>query len=84
MTGEFPSSPGQVRSVQFSQAIISSSESNEVAHHGDFPSMLVHRSLCLPLAMKGKTQFPQVEPSELRQPTIDNVKIKGNKSYKEI
>ena len=82
MTGEFPSSPGQVRSVQFSQAVILPLESIAVAHHGDFPSMVVHRSLCLALSMKGKTQLPQVDSAELPEPTY-NDKIKRKKSWKE-
>ena len=81
MTGEFPSRPGQVRSVQFSQAVIMPLPDTAVAHHGDFPSMVVHRSLCLALSMKGKTQLPQVEPSELPEPTY-NDRIKRKKSWK--
>ena len=53
--------PGQEESVQYSQLTMFPLESTEVAHNGaEFPSTVVHRSLCRRSAMKGNTQLPQL------------------------
>ena len=52
--------PGQEGSVQTSEVSMYPWESTEVAHHGEPPSTVVHRSLCRPPLMKGNTQLPQL------------------------